>query len=158
MFFFFLCTLGGTVLSVLLPGAIVRTNCYLWRTLISVYLQFWLNFKPLLLVLNRNLQIDRRFANIRQTKYLEPNLPECCLQFLSLRPLSFLECRALVTSGLPYRFRGFPGIHATVLPRELWRHQSCDPGDGGVFGANSWQLGGSGHKHDKWKMSNEENR
>ena len=132
------------------PGAFVRSNCYLWkdsclwRSLISVYLYCGLNFKPSLLVLNRNLQIDHCFANIRQTKYLEPNLPECCFRFLSLRPLSFLECQSLVTSGLPYWFRGFQGIHATVLPWGLWRHGSRDLKEAGVFTENSSELGGSG--------------
>ena len=134
----------------------VVTSDELWFRLALLWIRFKI-YLSVLLVLHRKLQIDRCFANIRQTEYLEPNLPECCSRFLSLRPLSFLECWALVTSGFPYWFREFPGIHATVLPWGVWWHQSCDVRDDDVFGANSWQPGGSGHKHDKWKMSNEEN-
>ena len=121
-----------------LKGLLSLTN------FLSVYPYSGLNFKPSLLVLNRNHQIDHCFTNIRQTKYLEPNLPECCFRFLSFRPLSFLECWALVASGFPYWFRGFPGIHATVLPWGLWRHEPRDLKEVGVFAENSSELGGSG--------------
>ena len=115
----------------------VRTPASDELHLISVYPYCGLNFNPSLLFLNRNLQIDHYFTNIRQTKHLEPNVPVCCFRFLSLRPLSFLECRALVISSFPYWFRGFPGIHATVLPWGLWRHQSRDLKEARVFTENS---------------------
>ena len=130
----------------------VVTSDELWFRLALLWIRFKI-YLSVLLVLHRKLQIDRCFANIRQTEYLEPNLPECCSRFLSLRPLSFLECWALVTSGFPYWFREFPGIHATVLPWGLWRHEPRDLKEVGVFREYSSELGGSCLQHYKWKMS-----